>query len=373
MGVQSFLWNGLTWTILVVAIVYGTLWIDASFEDDCADLFFTDDPQLMEWESKGEYVKVFNRYNIFVVDSLKSANSASRVSVDRTLLVVHGFPTSSVDFAPSLTRLHERFDRVILVDLPGFGLSDKPACLAYSLQEYADVLLAVWAQRNVTGGHLMLHDMGDSVGEELLVRADRGQLPAFLQPTESTHAAQVFPSVTFNNGGMHIELASLRVSQYLLRVPVFSRLFSHLFNEFVFRRQIRSILGSPDALSEADLTTMWQAILHKNGWRRIPQTIKYIDDRYRFQNARLIPTRTALSMPVHVLWGRLDTVAPLAIASAVMADLPSDSSTLTLLDAGHFAMLENPMNWADAVLNFYQSCHKPSSGWCSVIDQAPVE
>jgi pimeloyl-ACP methyl ester carboxylesterase len=73
-------------------------------------------------------------------------------------------------------------------------------------------------------------------------------------------------------------------------------------------------------------------------------------------------------MPVHVLWGRRDTVAPLSIAEAVMVDLPADTSTLTWLeDAGHFAMLEQPNVWADAVLNFYRSCHQPSSGWCSVI------
>src|SRR5262245_62131580 len=41
------------------------------------------------------------------------------------LLVVHGFPTSSIDFSPVVGRLAaER--RVVLVDLPGYGLSDKP-------------------------------------------------------------------------------------------------------------------------------------------------------------------------------------------------------------------------------------------------------
>src|SRR5947207_12338606 len=57
------------------------------------------------------------------------------------VLVLHGFPTSSFDFAAALEHLRGR--RVVLFDFLGFGLSDKPAGYGYSLFEQADVALAV--------------------------------------------------------------------------------------------------------------------------------------------------------------------------------------------------------------------------------------
>jgi hypothetical protein len=56
-------------------------------------------------------------------------------------------------------------------DFPGYGLSDKPiANYTYSLFEQADVALQVWKERGVTGGHVLSHDMGDSVHTELVAR-----------------------------------------------------------------------------------------------------------------------------------------------------------------------------------------------------------
>src|SRR5215203_5859649 len=74
------------------------------------------------------------------------------------LLVVHGFPTSSVDFAPIVDRLAER-RRVVLLDLPGYGLSAKPD-RPYSLFAQADVVEAVATATGLTGGEvdLLTHD-----------------------------------------------------------------------------------------------------------------------------------------------------------------------------------------------------------------------
>lgn len=44
----------------------------------------------------------------------------------RTLLLLHGFPTSSFDWYKVLPELQKRFDRVIAPDFIGLGFSDKP-------------------------------------------------------------------------------------------------------------------------------------------------------------------------------------------------------------------------------------------------------
>ncbi len=84
------------------------------------------------------------------------------------LLVLHGFPTSSFDFAAVLDGLRAG-RRVLLLDLLGYGLSAKPD-RAYSMALQADLAAAYLATLGVERVALLSHDMGDTVGGELLAR-----------------------------------------------------------------------------------------------------------------------------------------------------------------------------------------------------------
>ena len=134
-------------------------------------------PQLKQWESEGRYLTtVLFQHKVFCKDC---GNPAA--PPDRTLLLLHGFPESSFSFHKVVEGLAKLFDRVVLFDFPGYGLSDKPlANYTYSLFEQADVALQVWKERGVTGGHVLSHDMGDSVHTELVARHVSGRLPAWL-------------------------------------------------------------------------------------------------------------------------------------------------------------------------------------------------
>ncbi len=107
------------------------------------------------------------------------------------LLVIHGFPTSSIDFEPLVERLGER--RIVLVDLPGYGLSDKPD-RGYSLFGQADAVEAVVGALHLGVVDLLTHDMGDSVGGELLARSLEGR------------AAMEVRRRVLTNGSIYLEL-----------------------------------------------------------------------------------------------------------------------------------------------------------------------
>src|SRR4051812_7642154 len=55
------------------------------------------------------------------------------------LLLVHGFPTSSIDWFDVVDGLAQHH-RVCLLDFPGFGFSDKPQGERYTLQRDAELL-----------------------------------------------------------------------------------------------------------------------------------------------------------------------------------------------------------------------------------------
>ena len=81
------------------------------------------------------------------------------------LVLVHGFPTSSIDFFGLTRELESQFD-IYSLDFPGYGLSDKPpAPYVYSLYDDARLLVhaiaAVWDLDSYT---MLTHDRGDSIG-----------------------------------------------------------------------------------------------------------------------------------------------------------------------------------------------------------------
>ena len=86
-------------------------------------------PQLKQWESEGRYLKtVLFQHKVFCKDV---GNPAA--PPDRTLLLLHGFPESSFSFHKVVEGLAKLFERVVLFDFPGYGLSDLDDNLA-SLQ-----------------------------------------------------------------------------------------------------------------------------------------------------------------------------------------------------------------------------------------------
>ena len=153
-------------------------------------------PELLEWESRGSYLRVGPAGHSIYVQSV----GAQDASAADTLLILHGFPESSFSFSRNVDALARRFRRVVLLNLLGFGLSDKPPDASYSLFEQADLALQTWQQLGVTGGHLLGHDMGDSVATELVARQVQGLLPGWLSGG--------FLSFTFTDGSMVRRLAA---------------------------------------------------------------------------------------------------------------------------------------------------------------------
>lgn len=74
---------------------------------------------LQNWRLKGNYFS-FEGNLIFFTD--ESGNGKN----NRTLLLIHGFPTNSFDFAPIYEDLKLHFSRIVSYDQIGFGFSDKP-------------------------------------------------------------------------------------------------------------------------------------------------------------------------------------------------------------------------------------------------------
>ena len=118
------------------------------------------------WKGLGKFVSVLNN-NIFVIDSGKSRE---------TIVILHGYPTLTYDYHTILPELAKNY-RVIIHDHPGFGFSDSPDSLQYSLIEQADVALKLWSILDLKEVTILAHDHGNYVAKEILARKNNDSIP----------------------------------------------------------------------------------------------------------------------------------------------------------------------------------------------------
>jgi len=85
------------------------------------------DAELERWKSGGQYFD----YLGFDVFYRKQGSGP-------TLLLIHGYPFNSWDWAPMWDRLTDRFT-VVAPDMLGMGFSDKPEKYEYTVHDHADM------------------------------------------------------------------------------------------------------------------------------------------------------------------------------------------------------------------------------------------
>jgi pimeloyl-ACP methyl ester carboxylesterase len=251
------------------------------------------------------------------------------------VLVLHGFPTASWDFAESIERIAES-RRVVTFDFLGYGLSDKPRDFGASLFEQADVAQLVARAGGVTRAHVWAHDMGTSVATELCARRERGLLPFKME------------SLVLMNGSVHIELAHLTVGQHLLKSPL-GPVFARLNSRVSFKAQMKRVFARPPR--DAELEGMWQLVSRADGTKVLPALVRYTEERARFRR-RWIGALERLDLPALVAWGARDPVAVMAIADALATEIPG-CERVTWDDLGHYPQVEDAERVAGAVTRFW--------------------
>ena len=101
-----------------------------------------------------------------------ATNFCQRKRKWETLLLIHGFPTASWDWYRMWPDLVQEY-HVLAADFLGFGFSDKPRNYPYSILDQADLLEALLREKGIGRVHIISHDYGDTVAQELLARFSR--------------------------------------------------------------------------------------------------------------------------------------------------------------------------------------------------------
>lgn len=256
------------------------------------------------------------------------------------LVCIHGFPTASWDWHKLWPALTARF-RVVAPDMIGFGLSAKPPDYAYSIRDQATLHEALLATLGVSDVHVLAHDYGDSVAQELLARhAER---------RASGGAGVGVRSVCFLNGGLFPEVHRARVAQKLLQSPL-GPLLGRLMSERAFRRSFVPIFGPHTRPSDDELSVAWALIAHNDGPRVAHRLIRYLAER-RACRERWVGALQRTDVPLRFINGPEDPVSGAHMAARYRELVPNPD--VVLLDGiGHYPQLEAPERVLEAYLEF---------------------
>ena len=302
-------------------------------------------PELQAWKEEGHYLTA----TLFDHQVFYKEYGNVNAKPEQTLLLLHGFPESSYSYHKVIDGLTEMFERVIVFDMIGYGLSDKPEVnYGYSLMEQADIALQVWKKLGVKGGHLLSHDMGDSVATELIARHVSSILPAWFSVG--------FQSFTFTNGSMVLDLADLRVTQKLL-LSRYGKSMGFISTYKILKHQVNSAHGN-NKLSEKDIELLWNNAQQQNGHKKTYLTIKYLNDRKKFEKTRWLPSLKLVKLPIHLCWGEADAVARVEMAHYLKEHICKDAELTLMPNVGHFCQLGSPEIWLESVGAFYQKVKK---------------
>lgn len=278
-----------------------------------------------QWQDSGNYF-TFNEQTIFYKDSQDPEQFEDKPA----LLLIHGFPTSSWDWVKVWPSFAQHF-RVVALDLLGFGFSDKPF-KNYLITEQADICQSLLSKLNIKDYHLIAHDFGATVAQELLAR--NSQTPQIL-------------TCNLANAGLFPESHHQLPIQTLLVGPLGR--FIALFNsEKKLKKSMDNICFIP--LTAEEIHSYWQLICHNQGNRIIYKLIRYITQRKK-NRERWVNALIGTKVPLQFINGVLDPISGEHMALRYEELVPNPMVT-RLHQVGHYPQLESPSIFSKTCLRF---------------------
>jgi pimeloyl-ACP methyl ester carboxylesterase len=277
-------------------------------------------------------------YHTAQVDSVKLFYREAGPKDAPTVVLLHGFPSSSHMFRELIPRLSDKY-HVVAPDYPGFGYSDAPSPdqYAYTFDHLADTVDHFLDQKGITKYSIYIQDYGSPIGFRLATR----------------HPERIQAIIT-QNGNAYDEGLSPFWAEFLYPYwkdpnPTTEAKVRQLLTLDATKLQYLQGFRNPDDVSP-DSYLFDQSKLDRPGNDKIQLALFY---DYR-NNPPLYPAwhkyLREKKPPMLVVWGKNDPVFAPTGAEAFSKDVPQ--AELHLLDTGHFALEEDGAEIAQIIRAF---------------------
>lgn len=285
------------------------------------------------WHAAGNYFD-FQDHRIFYRRSLKDDASEMEAT-----LCLHGFPTASFDYHKIWQPLAEEFP-LLAFDMLGYGFSAKPARFNYTTFQQADVLQALLEHLKIKRVHLLAHDCGNTITQELLARRAENRLNFSIE------------SICFLNGALFPETHRPIAAQKILISPL-GFIFGKLISNRRFKTSLASIFGAHTKPTEAELDDFLTLFKFNNGRSIAHKLIRYMSERTRFRD-RWVGALQEINVPFRFINGSADPVSGAHLVRRFREVVPAQTDIIELAGIGHFPHFETPEKTAELYLKFRQ-------------------
>jgi pimeloyl-ACP methyl ester carboxylesterase len=248
------------------------------------------------------------------------------------VVAIHGLGATKASFLATVAALAPRF-RVIAVDLPGFGDSDKPVGAPYDARWFGAAIVELLDALKLDRAHLVGNSLGGRVALEVGLHApDRVDRLALLAPSMAWRRSRPWAPA------LRLVRPELGVLPHAPR-PVVERIID------------RALPEARDGWAAAGIDEFLRSFLTPRGRAAFYATARQIYLEEPEGADGFWPRLRSLGVPALFVWGRQDRLVPMAFARHVSEAVPAAEHLE--LDCGHVPQMERPRETHDAIARFF--------------------
>jgi pimeloyl-ACP methyl ester carboxylesterase/putative sterol carrier protein len=248
------------------------------------------------------------------------------------VVAIHGLGATKASFLATVAALAPRF-RVIAIDLPGHGDSSKPVGAPYDARWFGDAVVQLLDALELERAHVVGNSLGGRVALEIGLRApDRVDRLALLAPSMAWRRKRPWAPA------LRLVRPELGVLPHAPRAVV-----ERVLDRFMPEARSGWAAAGVDEFLRSFLTPRGRAAFYAAA-RQIYLEEPEGEDGFW-------PRLRELSVPALFVWGRRDSLVPLAFARHVTDAVPAAQHLE--LDCGHVPQMERPRETHEALARFF--------------------
>jgi pimeloyl-ACP methyl ester carboxylesterase len=272
------------------------------------------------------------RLRFAMVQTRRGRLSTLEAGTGDPVIAIHGLGATKASLLPTVAGLADSH-RVIALDLPGFGDSDKPLGAPYDARYFARAVVGLLDALELDRAHLVGNSLGGRVALEVALHA----------PERVGRLGLLAPSMAWRKERPWAKLLRLVRPELGAIQPAPRAVVEAIVD--------RVVPGGADGWAAAGVDEFMRSYLTRRGRAAFYAAARQIyleepegEDGFWTRLQHLEP-------PALWVWGRRDTLVPLGFARHVTAALPTAEHLE--LDCGHVPQLERPRETHAALKRFF--------------------
>lgn len=282
--------------------------------------------ELNEWAKKGQMVSVLDK-EVFIIDEGRSEN---------TLVILHGYGTSSIDYYKVLPELTKHF-RVVIQDFIGFGFSDKTSGYYFNIIEQADITMSLWRILGLKNITLLSHNYGIQVAIEILTRQRK------------LLSINLVENLIFLNSTLSFNYKNSSENKIEPLQDFTNRTRQMLTSFSFYKKKLKELFFDDNKISEEEIKAKWTLIHHKEGSQIIDFLYDY-NTESKLLWKRWFSYLSKNRIPSKIIVGKNDPIFDENESNLFAEELQNNQLNF-IENCGHYPMLEKPKELIQLIIS----------------------